>query len=153
MKTAPHLKRYYQSKQPQSGFTLLEMMIVLVILASLIGFIAPKLLSRADDAKITVTKVQMRHITTALDVYKLDNGHYPSTSQGLEALINKPTGYPEAKNWKSGGYLSKMPTDAWGNKFLYVSPGATSDYDLISLGADGTEGGDGDSADISIDDL
>ncbi|BFM49543.1 type II secretion system major pseudopilin GspG [Marinomonas sp. THO17] len=145
--------RLHNLKHKQSGFTLLEMLIVLVILASLIGFIAPNLLSRSDDAKITVTKVQMRHIVTALDVYKLDNNSYPSTAQGLEALISKPSGYPEAKNWKEGGYLPKFPLDAWGKAFLYVSPGATSDYDLMSLGADGVEGGSGDDADLSQNDL
>jgi general secretion pathway protein G len=161
MKTIFTAKHFYRDKkaqfntgkQSQSGFTLLEMMIVLVILASLIGFIAPNLLSRADDAKLTVTKVQMRHIITALSTYKLDNGHYPSTSQGLEALIIKPSGYPEAKSWKSDGYLPKLPVDAWGNNFVYVSPGSTSDYDLISFGEDGVEGGEGNDADISGNDL
>ncbi|SBS35257.1 Type II secretion system protein G precursor [Marinomonas spartinae] len=137
------------AKRQQSGFTLLEMMIVLVILGFLIGMIAPNLLSRADEAKVTVSKAQLRDVVTALNLYKLDNNHYPSTAQGLNALIEKPSGLPEAKNWKRGGYLPKKPVDAWGNDYVYISPGSKGDFDLISLGSDGVEGGEGDAADLS----
>lgn len=149
MKRQLRARSSVMTKQQQSGFTLLEMMIVLVILGFLIGMIAPNLLSRADEAKVTVSKAQLRDVVTALNLYKLDNNHYPSTSQGLNALIEKPSGFPEAKNWKRGGYLPKKPMDAWGNDYVYISPGSKGDFDLISLGSDGAEGGEGDAADLS----
>lgn len=146
-------RRPGQQRKGKHGFTLLELMVVLVILGALIGLVAPNLLGRSDDAKVSVAKTQVRNIMSALSLYKLDNGNFPSTSQGLEALVSKPSGYPEAKNWKSGGYMPKLPLDPWGNEFLYVSPGSQGDYDLLSLGSDGREGGDGDASDISQNDL
>lgn len=140
-------------KNNKAAFTLLELMVVLVILGALIGLVAPNILGRSDDAKVSVAKTQIRNLMAALDLYKLDNGQYPSTAQGLDALITKPSGFPEAKNWKSGGYMQKLPQDPWANDFLYVSPGSDGAYDLISLGADGREGGEDDSADISKSDL
>ncbi len=140
-------------KKNKAAFTLLELMVVLVILGALIGLVAPNILGRSDDAKVSVAKTQIRNLMAGLDLYKLDNGQYPSTSQGLEALVTKPSGFPEAKNWKQGGYLQKLPQDPWGNDFLYVSPGSDGAYDLISLGADGREGGSDDSEDISKEDL
>ncbi|TBR44381.1 type II secretion system protein GspG [Marinomonas agarivorans] len=137
----------------QKGFTLLELMVVLVILGALIGLIAPNILGRSDDAKISVAKTQMSNIISALNFYKLDNGNYPSTAQGLDALVTKPSGFPEAKNWKSDGYLPKKPLDPWGNEFIYISPGSEGEFDLLTLGKDGQEGGDADSADISNKDL
>ncbi|WP_336297582.1 type II secretion system major pseudopilin GspG [Marinomonas mediterranea] len=148
-----HSKHAAFNKRKQSGFTLLELMVVLVILGALIGLIAPNILGRADEAKVTVAKTQMRDLVNALNLYKLDNGNFPSTAQGLEALVSKPSGFPEARNWKSGGYLSKLPKDPWSNEFVYVSPGSTGDYDLISLGSDGREGGDDDAEDLSASDL
>ncbi|TDO98164.1 type II secretion system major pseudopilin GspG [Marinomonas balearica] len=145
--------RHPRNKQSKRGFTLLELMVVLVILGALIGLIAPNILGRADEAKVTVAKTQMRDVVNALNLYKLDNGNFPSTAQGLEALVSKPSGFPEARNWKSGGYLSKLPKDPWSNDFVYVSPGSTGDYDLISLGSDGREGGDDDAEDLSSSDL
>lgn len=136
-------------KRSQSGFTLLELMVVAAILSLLVALVAPNLLGRSDDAKIAVAKTQLRNITSALDLYRLDNGHYPSTAQGLQALVTRPTGYPEARNWKSGGYLPSLPKDPWQSEYLYISPGAQGDYDLLSLGSDGREGGDGDAADLS----
>ncbi|MBJ7539059.1 type II secretion system major pseudopilin GspG [Marinomonas sp. C1424] len=141
------------AKSGQQGFTLLEMMIVLVILGFLVGMIAPNLLSRADDAKVSVTKAQMRDVVTSLNLYKLDNGSFPSTAQGLQALVSEPSGFPEAKNWKKGGYLPKQPQDSWGNEFIYISPGSSGNYDLLSLGADNAEGGEDDAADIAATDL
>lgn len=141
------------SAAKKKGFTLLELMVVLVILGALIGLIAPNILSRADDAKVSVAKTQMRNIMSALDLYKLDNGSVPSTAQGLEALVSKPSGYPEAKNWKTGGYMKKLPLDPWGNEFVYISPGVDGEYDLFTLGKDGQEGGDEDSADIGYSDI
>ena len=142
-----------RSKIQKKGFTLLELMVVLVILGALIGMVAPNILGRSDDAKVSVAKTQIRNLMSALDLYKLDNGNYPATAQGLDALVSKPTGFPEAKNWKSGGYVKKLPLDPWGNDFVYISPGATGDYDLIALGSDGREGGDENAADLSQDDL
>lgn len=149
LKHNPKVKK----KTHQGGFTLLELMVVLVILGALIGLVAPNILGRADEAKVSVAKTQIRNIMSALNLYKLDNGQYPSTSQGLQALVTKPTGFPEAKNWKSDGYLGKLPKDPWGNDFLYISPGSDGDYDLVSLGADGRDGGEDDNADLSKNDL
>lgn len=146
-------KPTHSSKKQQHAFTLLELMVVLVILGALIGLVAPNILGRSDEAKVSVAKTQIRNLMSALDLYKLDNGQYPSTSQGLESLVSKPSGFPEAKNWKDGGYIQKLPQDPWGNDFLYISPGADGRYDLLSLGSDGREGGDGDAADISKADL
>lgn len=140
-------------KSNKKGFTLLELMVVLVILGALIGMVAPNILGRSDDAKVSVAKTQIRNLMSALDLYKLDNGNYPSTAQGLEALVSQPTGFPEAKNWKSGGYVKKLPLDPWGSDFVYISPGATGDYDLIALGSDGREGGEDNAADLSQNDL
>lgn len=151
--TSSHSLCSRQQRKGKRGFTLLELMVVLVILGALIGLVAPNLLSRSDEAKVSVAKTQIRNIMSALSLYKLDNGNFPSTSQGLEALVSQPSGYPEAKNWKSGGYMPKLPLDPWGNEFLYVSPGSQGEYDLLSLGSDGREGGDGDAADISQNDL
>jgi general secretion pathway protein G len=151
--TSKGTRNVSRQKQKKSGFTLLELMVVLVILGALIGLVAPNLLGRSDDAKVSVAKTQIRNVMSALSLYKLDNGTFPSTSQGLQALVTKPSGYPEAKNWKSGGYMPKLPLDPWGNEFLYVSPGSDGDYDLLSLGSDGREGGEGDAADLSPSDL
>ena len=140
--------RFKPFKRRKMGFTLLEIMVVMAILAMLVALVAPNILSRSDDAKVAVAKTQLRNIVSALDLYKLDNGNYPSTSQGLQALVTRPTGYPEARNWKQGGYLPSLPKDPWGADFLYISPGAQGAYDLLSLGSDGREGGEGDASDI-----
>lgn len=139
--------------QRQAGFTLLELMVVAAILSLLVALVAPKILGRSDDAKVAVAKTQLRNIVSALDLYKLDNGYYPSTAQGLQALVSRPTGYPEARNWKQGGYLSSVPQDPWGYEYLYISPSAQGEYELVTLGADGRDGGDNDAADISSRDL
>ncbi|MBJ7550831.1 type II secretion system major pseudopilin GspG [Marinomonas ostreistagni] len=142
------VSRFKPFKRRKMGFTLLEIMVVMAILAMLVALVAPNILSRSDDAKVAVAKTQLRNIVSALDLYKLDNGNYPSTSQGLQALVTRPTGYPEARNWKQGGYLPSLPKDPWGADFLYISPGAQGAYDLLSLGSDGREGGEGDASDI-----
>lgn len=133
------------------GFTLIEIMVVIVILGLLAALVGPKLMGRTDDAKITDTRVQIKNIETALKLYKLDNGNYPSTEQGLIALVAKPTVGVIPKGYKEGGYLEsrKMPKDPWGNDYLYISPGEHGDYDLFSYGADGVKGGEGKSADIT----
>lgn len=132
------------------GFTLIEIMVVIVILALLAALVGPKIMGRSDDAKIADAKVQIRNLESALKFYKLDNGVYPSTEQGLAALITKPTTGTMPKNYKEGGYLEskKVPQDPWKNDYIYLSPGEHGDYDLCSFGADSAKGGDGKNADI-----
>ncbi|XOZ34183.1 type II secretion system major pseudopilin GspG [Halomonadaceae bacterium KBTZ08] len=132
------------------GFTLIEIMVVMVILGLLIALVAPNIIGRGDDAKVTTAKAQLRNISSALDLYRLDNGHYPSSEQGLDALVNKPTGSPEPTNWNPEGYMNAIPEDPWGNEYQYVQPGSEGPYDLYSYGADGDEGGEGLDADISV---
>lgn len=135
----------------KAGFTLIEIMVVIVILAMLAALVGPKLMGRTDDAKIQTTRTQISNMETALKLYKLDNGTYPSTEQGLNALVTKPTVGVIPKNYKGEGYLEKkqVPKDGWGNDYLYVSPGEHGDYDLFSYGADGAKGGDGKNSDIT----
>jgi general secretion pathway protein G len=137
------------------GFTLIEIMVVIVILALLAALVGPKIMGRTDDAKIQTTKTQIRSLESALKLYKLDNGVYPTTEQGLNALVTKPTVGVIPKSFKEGGYLESknVPKDGWGNDFLYVSPGDHGDYDLYSYGADGAKGGEGKDADINSWDL
>ncbi len=133
------------------GFTLLEIIVVVFILSLLAAIVAPKIVGRTDDARIAEAKVQIRNLETGLKLFKMDNGFYPDTQQGLQALIEKPTSGTEAKNYKEGGYLEqkKIPLDPWGNPYIYVAPGLHGDYDLLSYGADGKEGGEGKDADIT----
>ncbi|MFC4240023.1 type II secretion system major pseudopilin GspG [Marinobacter oulmenensis] len=135
------------------GFTLIEIMVVMVILGLLVAIVAPNIMGRSDQARVTVAETQLSNIANALDLYRLDNSHYPSTQQGLEALVNRPGGSPEANNWNPEGYMKAVPEDPWGNQYQYVSPGAEQPYDLYSYGADGQEGGEGDAADISVHDI
>lgn len=128
------------------GFTLIEIMMVVIIVGILVAVIVPNVVGRDDVARRVVTENDLRAIGNALDLYRLDNRSYPSTDQGLEALVNKPSGFPEAKNWGPDPYLRRYPMDQWGNDFVYVSDG--SSFELRSLAADGEEGGDGDGADI-----
>ena len=137
----------------QRGFTLIEIMVVMVILGLLVAVVAPNIMGRSDQAKVTIAKTQMSNIANALDLYRLDNSHYPSTQQGLEALVKRPTGSPEPRNWNPDGYLKSVPEDPWGRPYEYQSPGSQGAYDLYSLGSDGQEGGEGDAADISVHDL
>jgi len=134
----------------QFGFTLIEVMVVLAIIGGMLALVAGNVIGNAAEARIKTTKSQIKLIENALDLYKLDNFTYPSTEQGLEALISKPSGSPESKNWKSGGYLKggKLPQDAWGNEFLYFKE-SSSQYEIVSLGADGQEGGEEEDGDIS----
>lgn len=141
------------SNNRQSGFTLIEIMVVMVILGLLVAVVAPNILGRGEEARIGVAKTQIRNISNALDLYKLDNFNYPSTDQGLEALVTQPSGSPEAKNWNKNGYLPSVPVDPWKNEYQYVSPGSQGPYDLYSLGPDGREGGSDGGEDISNHDL
>lgn len=135
------------------GFTLIEILVVMVILGMLAALVVPNIIGRGDDAKVDTAKIEIHNIANTLDMYKLDNHSYPSTEQGLEALVTKPSGSPEPKNWQQDGYLSKPPHDPWGNPYQYISPGEHGAFDLYSLGADGQEGGEGYAADIGNWDL
>lgn len=132
------------------GFTLIEIMVVIVILALLAALVGPKIIGRSDDAKLTDAKLQIRNIETALKLYKLDSGVYPTTEQGLTALTTKPTIGQIPKNYRAEGYLESKstPKDPWGNEYIYLSPGEHGDYDLCSFGADGVKGGEAKGADI-----
>lgn len=136
-----------------AGFTLIEILVVVVILGILAAVVAPRMMDQPDKAAVVAAKQDLQAIVTALNMYKLDNHHYPSTQQGLEALVQRPGGVPEARNWKEGGYLSRLPTDPWGNPYQYLSPGRNGDFDVYTLGKDGQPGGDGYNADIGNWDL
>lgn len=137
----------------QAGFTLIEIMVVVVILGILAALVVPQVMSRPDQAKVTVAQGDIKAIAAALDMYRLDNHVYPSTQQGLEALVKKPSGMPAAKNWNKDGYLKRLPVDPWGNPYQYLAPGSQGPFDLYSLGADGKEGGSENAADIGNWDL
>ncbi|GFO62976.1 type II secretion system major pseudopilin GspG [Geomonas paludis] len=132
------------------GFTLIELMVVIVILSLLAVLVGPKIIGRSDDAKVADAKVQIRNLETALKLYKLDTGSFPGTEQGLQALVAKPTTGKIPNNYKAEGYLENknVPKDPWGNDYVYLSPGEHGDYDLSSYGADGARGGEGKNADI-----
>lgn len=135
----------------QNGFTLIEIMVVVIILGLLAGLVLPRILGREEEARITTVKTQIRNLEGALDGFKLDNGFYPATEQGLDALIHKPDSGRVPRKWKEGGYLKppRIPKDPWGNPYLYFSPGNEGrQYEIISYGPDGEQGGEGDSADI-----
>jgi general secretion pathway protein G len=130
------------------GFTLIELMVVLVILGVLAAMIAPKIMDRPDEARIVAARQDIATVIQALKMYRLDNIRYPTTEQGLQALVTKPALAPIPENWKSGGYLEKLPKDPWGHPYVYLNPGRHGDIDVISLGADGESGGEGKDADI-----
>ena len=128
------------------GFTLIELMVVLVIIGVLAALIVPNVLERADDARTTAARTDVTNLMQALKLYRLDNQRYPSSEQGLQALIAKPTTGPQPLNWKP--YLEKLPNDPWGRPYQYLNPGVHGEVDVLSLGADGQPGGDGKNADI-----
>jgi general secretion pathway protein G len=133
----------------RAGFTLLEIMVVIVILGLLAALVVPKLIGRTEEAKQTQTRLQIKNIEQALQLFKLDNGFYPGTEQGIEALVRVPETGRIPKNYRKGGYLDRVPKDPWGNNYVYVSPGTNGDYDITSYGADEVPGGEDEDADIN----
>ena len=127
------------------GFTLIEILVVLVILAILATIVVPRVMDRPDEARVVKAKQDVQALVTALNLYKLDNYNYPSTDQGLQALVTRPATAP---NWREGGYLDQLPTDPWGQPYQYLNPGTHASIDVYSLGADGSVGGEGMAADI-----
>jgi general secretion pathway protein G len=134
--------------QRSSGFTLIEVMVVILIIGVLAALVVPKVMSRPDEARITAAKVDITRISQALDLYKLDNGRYPTTEQGVAALVKKPTVSPIPANWKSEGYLDRVPKDPWKQPYQYLQPGVHGSIDVFSFGADQAAGGEGNDADI-----
>lgn len=144
---------FFKPAVRQSGFTLIEIMIVVVILGILASIVVPNIMESPNKARIVKAKQDLRTLEGALNLYKLDNFNYPNTDQGLEALVTKPAGQPEAKNWKKNGYLKKVPKDPWGNEYLYLSPGPNGEIDIFTYGSDARKGGSDAAADIGNWDL
>ena len=132
----------------QRGFTLLEVMVVVVILGILAALVVPKIISRPDDARVVAAKQDIASLMQALKLYRLDNQRYPSTEQGLQALVVRPATAPIPPDWKAGGYLDRLPRDPWGNPYQYLNPGLHGEFDIVSFGSDGEPGGEGNDADI-----
>ena len=141
--------RRFDRRQGDAGVTLIEMMVVLVIIAIIAALIVPNVIGRPDEARVTVAKTDIRTLATALELYQLDARVYPTTEQGLDALVHRPVLAPVPDRWAEGGYLGNLPEDPWGNPYIYVSPGQTAPFDLTSYGADGAPGGTGINADLT----
>jgi general secretion pathway protein G len=140
-------RRHAAGSGRTAGFTLIEIMVVVVILGILAALVAPNVIRRIDDARVAKAKQDIRAYETALNLYRMDNFRYPTTEQGIEALVKRPVD-PNIRNWKEGGYIDSMRKDPWGNDYAYIAPGTHGDYDLYTLGADGQPGGEGQDADI-----
>lgn len=139
------------SQARQSGFTLIEIMVVVIIIGLLASVAVPTVMDRVDESRIQKAKADFKALQTALKLYRIDNFVYPTTEQGLEALVSKPSIAPVPRNWKSSGYIDQLQLDPWGRAYLYSSPGENGkDYDIYTLGADGVSGGDEAAADMSI---
>jgi general secretion pathway protein G len=141
----------FMKRQNIKGFTLIEIMVVIIILGLLAGLVLPKFLGQEEKAKVEVAKTQIRALESALDAYKLDNGFYPTTDQGLQALITMPAVGRIPTKWREGGYLkpARIPKDPWGKEYVYIAPGSESrEYEIISYGADNEPGGEGNNSDI-----
>ncbi|MBC7710147.1 MAG: type II secretion system major pseudopilin GspG [Rhizobacter sp.] len=146
MLSVPHLNaRKFKTVR---GFTLIELMIAVVIIGILAAIIAPNVIGRLNDAKVSAAKQDVATLVQTLTMYKLDNSRFPSGEQGLKALVEKPVIAPLPNNWRSGGYIPRLPNDPWGNPYQFASPGLRGDIDVYSFGADGKTGGEGEGADI-----
>lgn len=149
-----HIMRTYYPRtgahryRRSAGFTLIEILVVVVILGILAALVVPRIMERPDEARVVATKSDIRGITSALKLYRLDNGVYPTTEQGLLALVRKPDTGVIPRNWKEGGYLDRVPKDPWGAEYQYLNPGVHGEIDIFSLGADNAPGGEGINADI-----
>lgn len=139
---------YRSRRRIARGFTLIEIMVVVVIMGVLAALVVPRLMGRTDDARILAAKQDIATLMQALKLYRLDNQRYPTTEQGLQALVARPTAAPIPQNWKTGGYLDRLNRDPWGNPYQYLSPGTRGEIDVFSYGADGKPGGTGTDADI-----
>jgi len=146
------MKNAFQRTE-QRGFTLIEIMVVVVILGILAAVVVPRIMDNPGKARVAKAKQDIRQLESALELYKLDNFTYPNTQQGLEALVVKPSGDPQPKNYKQGGYIKSLPKDPWGNPYQYLSPGVKGEVDIFTQGADNQPGGDGENADIGNWDL
>jgi general secretion pathway protein G len=135
-------------RRPMRGFTLIEIMVVVAILGILAALVVPKIMGRPDEARIVAARQDIAAIKQALNLYRLDNARYPTTEQGLQALVERPAAGPIPGNWKPGGYLERLPSDPWGTPYQYLSPGLRGEIDIFSLGADAATGGEGNNADI-----
>lgn len=133
---------------PVPGFTLIEVLVVVAILGILAALVVPRIMDRPDEAKRVAAKADVAALVQALKLYRLDNGFYPSTDQGLGALVQRPTTQPTPGNWKQGGYLERLPKDPWGGDYQYLAPGVHGEIDVFSLGADRQRGGEGNAADV-----
>jgi len=143
-----HASKPARAARRHAGFTLIEIMVVVVIMGVLAALLVPRLMGRTDDARILAAKQDIATLMQALKLYRLDNQRYPTTEQGLQALIARPSNGPQPANWKTGGYIDRLNKDPWGNPYQYASPGTRSEVDIFSYGADGQPGGSGNDADI-----
>ena len=143
-----HASNFSRATSRHAGFTLIKIMVVGVIMGVLAALLVPRLMGRTDDARILAAKQDIATLMQALKLYRLDNQRYPTTEQGLQALIARPTNGPQPANWKAGGYIDRLNKDPWGNPYQYASPGTRSEVDIFSYGADGQPGGSGNDADI-----
>ena len=146
--TQPVLGQTLNRKSRDAGFTLIEIMVVIAIIGILATLIVPKIMGRPDEARATAAKHDVGTLVQAFKLYRLDIGRYPTTEQGVRALVEKPTSEPVPQNWKAGGYLDSVPKDPWGNPYQYANPGTRGEIDVYSFGADGKAGGTGNDADI-----
>ena len=142
------MQRINPGNRRQGGFTLIEVMVVVVILGILAAFVVPNIMGEPDKARILKAKSDIRSMENALDMYRLDNHRYPTTDQGLEALVERPDTGPEPQDYKQGGYMDRIPEDPWGNDYRYLQPGEHGEVDIWTLGADGESGGEDVNADI-----
>ena len=148
MNTTPASRKSGVESDPTYGFTLIEVLVVVMILGILAAIVVPRIMDRPDEAKRVAAKADVGAIVQALKLYRLDNGAYPATDQGLGALVQRPTSNPIPPNWKQGGYLERLPRDPWGSDYQYLNPGVRGEIDVFSLGADRARGGEGNNADI-----